>query len=421
MREFAKHGAVVFGGLLASNALIYVAYALTARSLGVGEAGLFMALLSASQLLAIPASAFGTVITKLSSDAAVAGRLGKLRFLSDRIAFWALPLALVILLIAIAGNGALSAFFHVSDLLVIPGAALMFASYLPLIPQRAIFNGASHFRSFVGSWLVEAVCKALTGLLLVFLGGGIRVALAGFILATTASYLFNVVIGRRLSTSSEPMMLPTLELRRHVTGTALPVFGLNAITFSDSILARHLFDPITAGLYSTAALAGRAIVTVTQFAPIVLMPKAIASVASGRSPVRYLLAAIGAALAVVTPILTLVVFAPHVITRSIGGGAFDAAASYMLPYGLAMSALALATILATYLIGIGKRAFAAPVAFVCAAEIGAMFIVPAQVANFLWIVGIGDSLLLLITVLTVILTTLDRQQGGMSSEKAISK
>ena len=421
MREFARHGALVFGGLLASNALIYIAYALTARSLGVREAGLFMALLSTSQLLAIPASAFGTVITKVSSDAAVANRLGQLRYLSDRIALWAIPFLLVSVLIAVAGNGIVSAFFHVSDALVIPGAALMFASYVPLVPQRAIFNGASHFRSYVGSWIIEASSKSLTGVWLLFLGGGIRVALVGFILATTASYVFNVVVGRRLSGKSEPMILPSLELRKHATGTALPIFGLNAITFSDSILARHLFDPLTAGLYSTAALAGRAIVTVTQFAPIVLMPKAIASVASGRSPVRYLLAAVGAALAVVAPILMLVLFAPHLITRSIGGGAFDAAAAYMLPYGLAMSALALATILSTYLIGIGKRAFATPVAFLCAAEIVAMFIVPATVTHFLWIVGIGDTLLLLTAATTVVLATLDSPQGGMSSEKAISK
>ena len=61
--------------MLVTYGLLYLAYALITHGLGVANAGLFLAFFSATQLLAIPASALGTMVTKISAHAAALGEL----------------------------------------------------------------------------------------------------------------------------------------------------------------------------------------------------------------------------------------------------------------------------------------------------------------------------------------------------------
>lgn len=389
MRDFLKHGSLVFIGTLGANALFYAAYALVQRSLGVEDAGLFMALLAATQLLSMPGTVLATVIAKISADASAAGRQGVLRALSHQMSLLLVPLILLAAIVSVLLNGWLRSYFHTTDPLTIAFTALAFALFFPLAPQRAVFQGGGFFGAFVLSGLIEAALKAGTGLALLTVGGSSRLAFAGFGAATALAYGYNALVGMRIAKNSEAVSLPSDTAWRHIIGVVLPVSGLTAVTFADAILARHYLPAYDSGLYAIVALVGRAIVTITQFVPTVLMPKATEAVAQGRSAAPLLGLAAASTAVVVLPILVIVAFFSGDIAAGVAGGAFRPAAPLMLPYAVAMAGLAGATVMATYLIGIDHRKFAIPMTVVCLFEIAAIVAVHPDVTTIVHIVLAG--------------------------------
>ena len=389
MRDFLKHGSLVFAGTLGANVLFYAAYALVQRALGVENAGLFMALLATTQLLAVPGTVLATVVAKMSADAAAQGQRGVSRALSRNMSQLSVPLLMLAAVASTAGSGWLRSYFHTPDGLAIAFAALAFAMFFPQAPQRAVFQGGGMFGAFILSGLIESALKAGTGVALYVLGGGVRFAFIGFAAATALSYAYNAALGTRTAHRLERVVLPAEAIRNHLIGVVLPISGLTAVTFADAILVRHYLSAYESGLYAIIALVGRAIVTITQFVPTVLMPKATEAAAHGRSPAPLLGLAAGATVIVVLPMLVLVGFFPAAIAGGLAGGAFRPAAPFMLPYGLAMTALAGATVLATYLIGINRRGFAIPMTIVCILEIVAIVLVHPNVAAVVHIVLAG--------------------------------
>lgn len=389
MRDFLKHSSLVFAGTLGANVLFYASYALIQRALGVENAGLFMALLATTQLLAVPGTVLATVVAKMSADAAAQGRSGVLRALSRHMSLLFIPLLVLATLASTIGSQWLRSYFHAPDGLAIGFAALAFALFFPLAPQRAIFQGGGIFVAFIVSGVIEAALKAGTGVALFTLGGSVRFAFLGFAAATAVSYGYNAIAGMRTAPKAEGISLPAETVRNHLIGVVLPISGLTAVTFADAILVRHYLSAYDSGLYAIIALVGRAIVTVTQFVPTVLMPKATAAAAAGRSPAPLLALATGATAVVVLPLLLAVGFFPAAIAGGLAGGAFRPAAPLMLPYALAMTGLAGATVLATYLIGINRRGFAIPMTLVCASEIILIALVHPDVTTVVRIVLAG--------------------------------
>lgn len=399
MREFLKHGSLVFAGTLCTNILFYAAYALVQRALGLEGGGLFMALLATTQILALPGMVLGTVIAKRASDAAARNELGVFPELMRQITTaFGVIVAVTTAILAISVP-LLSAYFHTSDHVAVILAAIAFCFFFPLAPQRAVFQGAGLFNIFVISNLVEGVAKAATGAALLATGGSIDVAFGGFAAATACAFVFNIAVARRFGKPRHCLEFDLNRVLRRIIDVVLPISGLTAITFSDVILVRH-YLPHSSGEYGMVALVGRAIVTVTQFAPTVLMPKAAAAAAQGRGAERLLIAAGLATGLIVAPTLLIVHIFPGRILASLGGGAFAAGAPLMFPYACAMTALAASTILVTFLIGISRFGFALPVTAACLAEVIGIIVYHPSAAAVVTIVLFGHSAGLLCTLVS---------------------
>jgi O-antigen/teichoic acid export membrane protein len=132
---------------------------------------------------------------------------------------------------------------------------------------------------------------------------------------------------------------------------ATPVFtamgALTVMTFFDAIAARHFLSAREAGLYNAAALAGRALMTVLAFVPSVLLPKVRERVATDGDTNAVVAPAIAFTAAVCLVALAVFTFAPRFVAVFVGGRAY-AGAAYLIPlYGIAASALAVTSVLAT--------------------------------------------------------------------------
>lgn len=423
MRQFVGHGALVLAGTMLANVMTYWYYVAAARSLGVEAAGLFTSLIAAMLLLSLPASVAATVVAKVVADATARGNLGTARALGAAIAAALVPLALVAGSVAWLGNGALRAFFHTADPVVIGLATAGFVLTFPLAPQRAVLQGASAYTAFSLSALTDATGKAIVGALLLFVvphgPDALRFALAGFVVATFAAYAVNVVLTTRGTTRP---LLPTLSralVVRLALGVALPVAAVTAMTFGDAVLVRHYLPAREAGLYNSAiALVGRAIVTAVQFIPTVLLPRAAAALFAGKSPARFLAIAGLSAAAMCLGVLAFVGAFPKFVVVAVSGPAFLDAAPLLLPYGIAMSALGGVTVLSSYLIGVDRHGFAIPLTLVAVLELAAIAIVHPNIATVVGIVIVGHSLAFLSTFVDTLLSLRTRRSIVGSAENS---
>jgi O-antigen/teichoic acid export membrane protein len=388
VREFLRHGSLVFAGLVGANVFTYVYYATVSRAVGIENAGLFTSLISAMLFLSLPGFVGATVLAKLVADATGRRRGGVAVFLGRRIAWLVCLTALAAFLAATAGYGAVSGFFHAHDGAIVALAAAGFALTFVLAPQRALLQGGGQFSALTLSNVLEGAGKAISGVAVLTVGGGLRAALGGYLVAVAAAVGLNFILTGR-GTAPEAPPFQRADLNRVLRGIALPIAATTAMTFVDVILVRHFLRAYEAGLYGAAALVGRAMLTVIAFVPTVLLPKATARVAQGESPVRLLAAALMMTAIVIGGILAVLAVAPAFVVTVISGQAFVAAAPLMLPYGLAMAGLAGALVLSNYLIGIDRHGFALPLTAVAICEAVAIIALHPDIATILHIVITG--------------------------------
>jgi O-antigen/teichoic acid export membrane protein len=402
VRDFYRQGALVFAGLIASNILTYVLYATVARAVGVDLAGLFLSVVSAIMIGALPAIVAGYVIAKLAADAQGRDDAGTINALGLYATVSIVPVAIIVTIASVIAAGPLRLLFRTGDTAVIALAAAAFGLTFVMLIQRAVLQGAGRFGAYVVSNLIEGSLKAAAGLITLVQHGGVRLALSGFVLAVFAAAGFNAVqmVGQlpraRLS-------LPGSTFLRHFVGIALPIAALTAVTFADVVLVRRFLDTYDSGLYSAVALVGRAALTALGFVPTVLMPRAAAALAAGQSSVRLLAAACAVTAGAVFAALILAALVPGTLIALIAGRAFLAASPYVLEYVTGMGALAGATVLTSYLIAIERRGFVIPMTVVACGEVLAIALQHSDLWTVVRIVLVGHSTMLACCIVDVLL------------------
>jgi O-antigen/teichoic acid export membrane protein len=414
MKSFARQSVLVFCGLIVGNVLTYVYYATVTRSVGVDAAGLFMSLVSAIMIAALPAVIGGNVIAKMAADASSRSELGVVAGLGVAVSLLVLPSAIVVGVAVAIGLPIVERFFHAADAMTVLLAAGALALTVVTVLQRSVLQGAGRFGSFVGSNVVESGVKAGAGLLTWTMHGGLRIAMGGYVVATAAAAAFSATrwIG------GPKAVLPAVPARivvRHLVGIALPAAALTGVSLADVVLVRHSLDAYESGLYAASALFGRAVLGSLQFVPAVLMPRVVSERAAGNSAAPLLFAALAVTAAASTIAALAAALVPDRLLNVVAGHAFVAASPLLLPYTAAMAALAGAAVLVAYLIAVEKTGFAIPLVAVAVMEVAAIAVFHPSAAAVVRVVLVGHCALIACCIPDVVLS-LNRGNASARSE-----
>jgi len=368
-----RDGIAVFGALISANVLTYVFYSLVSRALGVVEAGIFAALLAAMLVGSLPSAVVAVVFAKASADRVAAGDLGEVRGFGLGASAAAIVVGAGAGLFLALFPTAFTNFFRSGDArtvaFVVVGYALTFA--IPM--QRGVLQGAGAFTLFTVSNVLEALGKVAAGIVVYSVSRDMLTGLAGYAAAECAAYAFNIwAIVTHFPRGNVRWKRAAADLVKRSYGIILPIGSITLMTFLDVVLVRHYLPGPDAGLYAVAALFGRALVTVIAFVPTVLLPKAVERIAAGRSPLPLLVTALWVTAIIAAGTLAATASVPKLIVDVLAGPAFQSAVPLLFPYAVAMTGLAGATVLSTYLIALGERAFALPLALVAAGEAAAI-------------------------------------------------
>jgi O-antigen/teichoic acid export membrane protein len=287
----------------------------------------------------------------------------------------------------------LTRFFHLDEPLLVVLAACSLGGAIALPLLRGVLQGTSAFTSFALSNIAEGLGKALCPPLGAYFFG-LRGALAGMAIGYAGAALATFAFGRPHG-RAVPTHLPLRGIVRASAPVALGVFCVNVLLLYDVVLAKSYLDPRTAGLYGAAALAGRAMYAMLAFVPTVLLPQAAGRAARGERTRVLFLQAFGVTLLACACGAALVGFAPRLIVTVIAGRSFGDAAPFAFPYVLAISALSLANVVATYNIARGRMRFVVPLACVALGEIASVVLRHRSAADLLQTIVIGHTLALL--------------------------
>lgn len=184
-----KNSSIVIFGIVISNLLAYVFHIYVGRVLGPVEYGVFGALMALFLIIALPASAIGSAITKFTAkfnSNKEYEKIGILRkILQNKIVIFGAIILLFIVMLSqnIADYLKIESNFSI----MIVGFTLIFALILPI--NRGILQGMKKFKVYSGNVIIESLSRLILVILLFFLGLGVNGAVLAYGLAYLVAFI----------------------------------------------------------------------------------------------------------------------------------------------------------------------------------------------------------------------------------------
>lgn len=353
-----------------ANVGAFAFFSVTSRVLGVTDYGALFALMALLPLVGIPTTALATVVTKFSAEFQALHDDSHLHALVRRLTVWLGSAVTLTFIATIVLKDPAASFFHVGTNAVV-AAGILVGITLALAPLRAVFQGVQDFRRYSVSACLEGILKTAFGILFVALGWGVPGALAGYAFGTAIAlaYTWYALHLMYSGDGSAELHVNVRRLLQTTAGAVVLIATLAALSYGDALIVKHYLSAPDSGLYAAVSLGGKALLYVTSFIPLVVLPKAASRVAVGSSPLPVLFAA-----AVMWGALCMVgllsfYLAPGLAVRVLVGKQFLSAAPLLFSYAVAMSLLGAMNLVASYKIALHRFDFVYPFAFLTVAEL----------------------------------------------------
>lgn len=359
--------ATVVGG-----AMNYGFNLLIARQLGPADYGEFGALMGLLGIAIIPATVVGTVASRFVADLVGRHRLTALHAFWHKLTRLTLGLAGIVVVIYATLVPWLKTFLHIDSTRLFGLFGVLIVGWMLMLLNRSFLLGTQRFVATAANSLVEPATKLTVGLGLI-LGLGLRVdgALLAVITSTAVAYLAVFVSFRPTLVAKLPTdELPSTRGYSLVT-TASVILGA-LLTNVDIVLAKHYFDPITAGQYVALSTASKILIFLAGPAATATLPMVTHAVAEGRKHVALLVQAFAGTTTVALVVLAIFAIAPELTMRTLYGPAYVAVAPLLVRYGFAMLLYSLVTLWINYYLAVDERRFLLPLAAAVALEVGLM-------------------------------------------------
>lgn len=355
--SFVKSGTVLFLASMAGNFCNYLFQFFMSRSLELTDYGALNAALSVTSILGIPAGTIMLVVARYSSTFNANGEAGMVGRLYRNSLLFTSGAGLALCVLLSAASGPVASYLRLSTgvpiMIVGAGLALSFA----MTVNMGMLQGLQRFWSLSAAIWLGAASKLGLGILFVLLGLGLNGAVAAtalpglFVMALT---IFPLAGFLKRSRGAKGV---TLEVAAYSVPVLVSALAFTAMTNLDMITVKHWATPEEAGLYSAVSVLGKTILYLPAAFVLALFPMISDSHARKgdiyRVLDRALLITIGFSLA---GVLGLAIF-PELAISMLFGAKFASAAPLLKYYGMAMTSMAVVSVLMTFNLARGNTAF----------------------------------------------------------------
>ncbi len=394
--EFVRHGLLVFVASMAINVFGYGFHFAISRRVGVEQYGVLSALNSLLMVSVVLSQIAATIVVKYAAEFRATDDRAHLAALVRMLVRYGAIAAGVIVAIGIAVARPLAGYLHIGDVAAVAVTTVIIAISLTTPSLRAVFQGIEDFRAWALSTILEALVKLIAGVALVYLGYGVLGAFVGWAIGSFIALLYTaIVLVRRFRRVPDAVLfVDSRRLVKTMAGISVATVLLTMISNVDVLLVKHFVDARTAGLYGALALAGRILMFLVGFVPIVILPKASRRALEGLSSVGFLAQAMGVSAILSGAGLLGYYFFPKFVVTSLAGAAFAAAAPHVFSYGIAMVLLAGVNIVVAYKIGIHRFNFIIPLGLCGIGEIVGISLHHRTLDDVIYVLIVGNAIAL---------------------------
>ena len=241
------------------NVLNYLYHLGMLRMLTIAEYGVLATLLAIVYIITIFTESVQTVLTKYAAAEQETGKIKNLFLRSMRKAlFVATVLFMIYLLVAIP----LASMLKIRYSLMVLTGFIIFAMFLVAL-GRGILQGRKMFRALGNTMMFEGIVKLVIGIALVYLGWKVYGALVGAIVGVMAAFLYSLwAIRPVLRAREKHVATPTIY--QYSWPAFITICTLMVFYNLDILIAKIVFDEVTAGLYAITAVIAKTILFATQ-------------------------------------------------------------------------------------------------------------------------------------------------------------
>ncbi|GAC1441871.1 MAG: hypothetical protein NVS2B8_14300 [Vulcanimicrobiaceae bacterium] len=394
--EFVRHGLLVFVASMAINVFGYAFHFAISRRIGVEQYGVLSALNSLLMISVVLSQIVATVVVKYAAEFRATDDRAHLAALVRKLVQYGAVATVVVIGLGIVAARPLATYLHVPDVMAVALTTTIIGISFATPSLRAVFQGIEDFGGWAISATLESFVKVLCGVALVYAGFGVVGAFVGWGTGSliSVSYTAIVLVRRFRRIPDAALHIDMRRLVRTMAGVSVATLLLTSIVNADVLVVKHFVDARTAGLYGALALAGRILMFLVGFVPIVLLPKASRLALAGRSAMGVLLQAFAISAAMSGAGLVGYYLFPRFVVTSLAGGAFADAAPYVFSYGIAMVILAGLNVVVAYKIGIHRFDFVVPLAICAIGEVVGIWMRHRTLWDVIFVLIVGNGLAL---------------------------
>ncbi len=397
-KSLLKHGSFLFIVGLVSNISNYFFHFYMTRKLSIPDYGTLYSLIALLNILGVGSGAIQLITAQQISSALARGETQRAKALFWFVFRWTFGAGLVLSLFYAAAIPFLKGYLQLesSHYLILLMAPFLLSFLYPVL--AGTLQGIQNFEGLGFNGLSVSLGRFLSGVLLVMVGMGLNGALISFPISYLTGIILGFVMIDRGLWSSNPSAedekaLSIKNVFGHIGPTFLALGLYQIICQIDTILVKHYFSPVDAGLYSSVSLVGKAFLYIPMAFTQVMVPKVSGEYAANRDTRHLLNKTIlyGFALCF-AGILVCVVF-PQLILRLVSGNKYLSVAKLLQFFPIAITPLALSGIFLNYHLARLKIRFIISFLVITILYVILLTLFHATFTQVLWMVFICGTLL----------------------------
>lgn len=346
-----KEGSLLFISTLVVNIGNYGINLLLGRWLGpadFSEVGLLVTLLLMLSFIALAfqltAAKYAASYTADNDPEALAALIKWLR----RMALIT-GIALAVLLTAL--SYAWQEFFKTRSPFIFPVFGLGMPLYLLMSINRGLLQGKGRYGKLALTYQAEMWARLLLSILLVWAGGGVTGITWSITLSLLCAYLASYTAAG-ISHTPVPDQKAVL---RFLLLILIYECSQILINNSDTVLVKHFFTPVEAGLYAALALIGRIVYFSTWTVVTLLFPTVIKLEKEGKPHLKYFAGGLLLVGGVAAVIIAAGYLFPQWMVNILFGPAYLAVAPFLWKYAMATALFACANVFVYYNLSLDRR------------------------------------------------------------------
>lgn len=403
------------GGMFANAGAFFFIFILV-RILQPADYADVVSLISAMNLLVVPAGILQLTIVGLVAEAKGKGEIGKVKYVFDYFLKRLIVLSVILMVALAIFSQQINQFLHISDsrLLFIIGFSA--AGFFFLMLGRSVMQGMLYFESYTISTVAEMVFKVILALVLIALGFGVFGAVLSILLSEIIVTVLTLwIVGRRFTGAQEDIRVEFEDVVKLTLPSMFMLLGLTSFYASDILLVKHFFQTSgEAALYVGVATLGKIIFFGTAGVASALLPVATARHASGEKADRLFFAGLGM-VALVGVFMTGVYYIlPQYLFMLLGKAEYAQASNLLGPFGIFITCHALVFLTANFYLSI-RKLYTAYIVFAGAIiQIVGILLFHQSLLQVIWVSTSVSALLLVLLLLLYFVPNLVRKRPSPS-------